>query len=157
MTVHRPHRVRVGAVQHDQLGIARPIAECALIHLGGQARASHAHQNHVTGAVGPHTVRESAQVVEQVVHRFGQRKPTQPIGDLGLRLGRPKGVVLGPEPANKRCVRPGVDAGIDEFGVLAEPEDLRIGVARAQPPPLLVQSVKQLMKGLGERGDTLRL
>ena len=86
---------RMGAVEDDQLGVARRVAECGLVHLGCQARSPHAEQHHMVDVL-PNLCGERFEIVKSRSHVVRKPEPSQPVGELRhLHLG-PQGVVLRP-------------------------------------------------------------
>src|SRR6266581_251631 len=78
------HRTRVGDVDHRERRVARLAAERVPQHLGRQARAPHAAQDHAI-ELAPSLPGERVQRLDLLSHHLAHVEPTQPVADLGCR------------------------------------------------------------------------
>ncbi len=116
-------------IKDSEFGITRSVAESALEYFRGQAGTAHPEQDYVSGSFSSNTLGEGLEIVELFVHRLGEGKPAQTVGDLGHRLGEPKSGVFLPEPAAKFRFLPCANAFFDRILISAQPQDLAIHLA----------------------------
>ena len=117
------HRGRVGGVEHVQLESAgrrtRRLVGAG-DHLGEQARAAHAGQDHVGELLGDELGGQALQAGGLGPHLGHDMEPAQPVGDLG-RVVLPQGVVAGPDAFDRVPGDQVVKGGVDIGGQVAQP------------------------------------
>src|ERR1043165_3316418 len=148
------------AVEDDELGISRRVAERALENFRREARAAHAEHHDMLEAVGLDLVGERADVAHLIAHLLRQSEPAEAVGWLGNFFRRPERRVFLPKTRGEVLRLPRFDAPVDAALVFAEAEFLAVergarplARSRGERGALFLQRREKIVERLDERGD----